>query len=31
MESNQKINCRVTSCRFHNNETERCTLQAITV
>lgn len=31
MEKNQKINCKVSSCKYHNGSEERCTLEAITV
>ena len=31
MEKNQKINCKVSSCKFHNGKEERCTLECITV
>ena len=31
MESNQKINCKVASCRYHNGDEQKCTLEAITV
>ncbi len=29
METNQKINCTVTNCKYNNQEKEKCTLQAI--
>lgn len=31
MEQNQKINCTVTSCKYNNQEKEKCTLEAIKV
>lgn len=31
MEENQKINCTVSSCKYNNQEKEKCTLQAIHV
>lgn len=31
MEKNQKINCKVSSCRYHNGNEQKCTLEAITV
>jgi len=31
MEENQEINCTVASCKYNNNQKEKCTLQAIQV
>lgn len=31
MEENQKINCTVSSCKYNNQQKEKCTLQAIHV
>ncbi|MCI8384414.1 MAG: DUF1540 domain-containing protein [Clostridia bacterium] len=31
METNQKINCTVASCKYNNQEKARCTLQSIQV
>ncbi len=31
MEPNQKINCTVSSCKYNNQEKEKCTLEAIHV
>lgn len=31
MDSKQKINCTVTSCKYNNQEKEKCTLEAIHV
>ena len=31
MEKNQKINCKVSSCRYHNGDEQKCSLEAITV
>lgn len=31
MELNQKINCTVSSCKYNNQEKEKCTLEAIHV
>lgn len=31
MESNQKINCTVTSCKYNNNQEQECLLQQIIV
>ena len=31
MEANQKINCTVSSCKYNNQEKEKCTLEAIQV
>lgn len=31
MEPNQKINCTVSSCKYNNQENEKCTLEAIHV
>ena len=31
MEENQKINCTVSSCRYNNQEEEKCMLEAIHV
>ena len=31
MEDNQKINCTVSSCRYNNQEKEKCMLEAIHV
>lgn len=31
MEGKQKINCTVTSCKYNNQEKEKCTLEAIHV
>lgn len=31
MEKNQEINCTVTSCKYNNNESEKCILQSIQV
>ena len=31
MEENQKINCTVSSCRFNNQEVQRCMLESIQV
>ena len=31
MEGNQKINCTVSSCKYHNGEKEICTLETIHV
>ena len=31
MEANQKINCTVSSCKYNNQEKEKCTLEAIKV
>lgn len=31
MEPNQKINCTVSSCKYNNQEKEKCTLKAIQV
>lgn len=31
MEANQKINCTVKSCKYNNQQKEKCTLEAIHV
>ena len=31
MDTNQKINCTVSSCRFNNGQRQECTLQSIIV
>ncbi len=31
MEANQKINCTVSSCRYNNQQRQKCTLEAIHV
>lgn len=31
METNQKINCTVSSCKYNNQDKEKCTLEAIHV
>ncbi len=31
MEANQKINCTVSSCRYNNQQKQKCTLEAIHV
>lgn len=31
METNQKINCTVSSCKYNNQAREKCTLEAIHV
>lgn len=31
MEANQKINCTVSSCKYNNQDKEKCTLEAIHV
>jgi hypothetical protein len=31
MEANQKINCTVSSCKYNNQQKEKCTLEAIHV
>ena len=31
MEANQKINCTVSSCKYNNQEKEKCMLEAIQV
>ncbi|MGN1297548.1 MAG: DUF1540 domain-containing protein [Clostridia bacterium] len=31
MEKNQRINCTVSSCKYNNNEKEKCMLEAIQV
>lgn len=31
MEKNQQINCTVATCKYNNNENEKCMLQAIQV
>ena len=31
MEEKQKINCTVSSCKYNNQEKEKCTLEAIHV
>ena len=31
MEANQKINCTVASCKYNNQQKEKCTLEAIHV
>ena len=31
MEANQKINCTVSTCKYNNQEKEKCTLAAIHV
>lgn len=31
MDTNQKINCTVESCRFNNNQSQKCKLEQIIV
>ena len=31
MENNQKINCTVSSCKYNNNQKQKCKLQSIIV
>lgn len=31
MEANQRINCTVSSCKYNNQQKEKCTLEAIHV
>ncbi len=31
MEANQKINCTVSSCKYNNQDKEKCTLETIHV
>ena len=31
MDKNQKINCTVSSCKYNNNQTQKCKLESIIV